>query len=237
VTFLSSPAAARLSAPRESRLPLRRAQLSDEVAGHLWAAIMSGALRPGTFIRLDETAAKLGVSVTPVREALLKLRGEGMVQLEPHRGHVVLPLTRQDIDDIFWLQATIAKELAAAAAQQITDADIDDLEHITDALAAAVAAADVEAIAATEFAFHRAFNHATGRIKLAWFLLHVARYMPLTVYAADPEWGAVAVNNHRELVAALRRRDTAAVVEHTNWQFTDGARRLTERLDHSGIWG
>ncbi len=39
---------------------------------------MSGALRPGAFIRLDETAAKLGVSVTPVREALLKLRGEGM---------------------------------------------------------------------------------------------------------------------------------------------------------------
>ena len=183
---------------------------------------MSGALRPGTFIRLDETAAKLGVSVTPVREALLKLRGEGMVQLEPHRGHVVLPLSRQDVEDIFWLQATIAKELAATAAQRITDAEIDDLDHITDA--------------ATEFAFHRAFNHATGRIKLAWFLLHVARYMPLTVYAADPEWGAVAVQNHRELIAALRRRDTAAVVEHTHWQFTDGARRLTERLDSSGIW-
>ena len=158
---------------------------------------MSGALRPGTFIRLDETAAKLGVSVTPVREALLKLRGEGMVQLEPHRGHVVLPLTRQDIDDIFWLQATIAKELAATASQNITDAEIDDLERITDALATAVAAADTEAIAATEFAFHRAFNHATGRIKLAWFLLHVARYMPLTVYAADPQWGAAAVENHR----------------------------------------
>jgi DNA-binding GntR family transcriptional regulator len=212
-------------------------QLSDEVAGHLRAAIMSGALRPGTFIRLDETAAKLGVSVTPVREALLKLRGEGMVQLEPHRGHVVLPLTRQDIDDIFWLQATIAKELAATAALQISNAEIDDLERITDALAVAVAASDVEAIAATEFAFHRAFNRATGRIKLAWFLLHVARYMPLTVYAADPGWGAVAVNNHRELVAALRRRDTAAVVEHTNWQFTDGKRRLTERLASSGIWG
>jgi DNA-binding GntR family transcriptional regulator len=58
----------------------------------------------------------------------------------------------------------------------------------------------------------------------------------LTVYAADPEWGAVAVQNHRELIAALRRRDTAAVVEHTHWQFTDGARRLTERLDSSGIW-
>jgi DNA-binding GntR family transcriptional regulator len=233
---LAAPVNAPMSMQPRSRRPLRRAQLSDEVAGHLRAAIMSGGLRPGTFIRLDETAAELGVSVTPVREALLKLRGEGMVQLEPHRGHVVLPLTRQDIDDIFWLQATIAKELAATAAQRISDAEIDELERITDALAAAVAAADTEAIAATEFAFHRAFNHATGRIKLAWFLLHVARYMPLTVYAADPQWGAVAVNNHRELVAALRRRDIAAVVEHTNWQFADGARRVTERLASSGIW-
>ncbi len=197
---------------------------------------MSGALRPGTYIRLDETAAKLGVSVTPVREALLKLRGEGMVQLEPHRGHVVLPLSRQDIDDIFWVQATIAKELAATAAQKISDGEIDELEHITDGMAAAVAAADTEAIAAGEFAFHRAFNHATGRIKLAWFLLHVARYMPLMVYAADPQWGETAVANHRELIAALRRRDTAAVVEHTNWQFSDGARRLIEKLSSSGIW-
>jgi len=237
MTSLREPAPARLSAQREARLPLRRAQLSDEVAGHLRAAIMSGSLRPGTFIRLDETAAKLGVSVTPVREALLKLRGEGMVQLEPHRGHVVLPLSRQDIDDIFWLQATIAKELAATATEHITDAEIDDLERAAEAMAAAVAAADADAIAATEFAFHRAFNQATGRIKLAWFLLHVARYMPLMMYAADPEWGAAAVDNHRSLIAALRRRDAAAVVELTNWQFTDGARRLTERLDSSGIWG
>jgi DNA-binding GntR family transcriptional regulator len=236
MTPLSAPASARLSAQREARLPLRRAQLSDEVAGHLRTAIMSGELRPGTFIRLDETAAKLGVSVTPVREALLKLRGEGMVQLEPHRGHVVLPLSRRDIEDIFWLQATIARELAATAAEQITDGEIDDLERIADTMAAAVSAADTEAIAATEFAFHRAFNHATGRIKLAWFLLHVARYMPLMVYAAEPEWGAAAVDNHRALIAALRRRDAAAVVELTNWQFTDGARRLTAKLAGSGIW-
>lgn len=133
--------------PRSRRRPLRRAQLSDEVAGHLRAAIMSGTLRPGTFIRLDETAAELGVSVTPVREALLKLRGEGMVQLEPHRGHVVLPLTRQDIEDIFWLQATIAKELAAAATDHITDTEIDELDRINDALAAAVGSGDAETIA------------------------------------------------------------------------------------------
>jgi len=210
--------------------------LSDEVAGHLRAAIMSGKLRPGTFIRLDETAAELGVSVTPVREALLKLRGEGMVQLEPHRGHVVLPLTRQDIQDIFWLQETIAKQLAAAATAHVTDAQIDELERTNDALSAAVGSADAETIADIEFAFHRIFNQAGGRIKLAWFLLNAARYMPVLVYAGDPEWGAAAVDNHRRLIAALRRRDAAAVTEHTVWQFTDAAQRLTEMLERAGIF-
>ncbi len=197
---------------------------------------MSGALGPGTFIRLDETAAQLGVSITPVREALLKLSGEGMVQLQPHRGHVVMPLSRQDIDDIFWLQAAIAKELAATAGANITDDEIDELEHLNEALAAAIELGDAEAIAASEFSFHRVFNQASGRIKLAWFLLQAARYMPVMVYAADPDWGAAAVKNHQQLIGALRRRDIAAVVEHTAWQFIDGARRLTEKLARSGVW-
>jgi DNA-binding GntR family transcriptional regulator len=196
---------------------------------------MSGLLRPGSFIRLDETAAELGVSITPVREALLKLRGEGMVQLEPHRGHVVLPMTRQDIDDIFWLQATIAREVAGAATDHITDVEIDELERINDSLAAAIGSSDAETVAGIEFAFHRVFNQASGRIKLAWFLQNAARYMPALVYAADPQWGAAAVENHRQLIAALRRRDAAAVTEHTAWQFTDAARRLTEMLGRTGI--
>ncbi len=197
---------------------------------------MSGTLRPGTFIRLDETAAELGVSITPVREALLKLRGEGMVQLEPHRGHVVLPLTRQDIDDVFWLQATIATELALAATNRITDGEIDELDRINNALAGAVGSADAETLAAIEFSFHRVFNHASRRIKLAWFLLNAARYMPTQMFAADPEWVAATLDNHRQLIAALRHRDAAAVVERTVWQFTDAARRLTQTLDRTGIF-
>ena len=231
---MNAPLSAR---PLRRRRPLRRAQLSDEVAGHLRAAIMSGSLRPGTFIRLDETAAELGVSVTPVREALLKLRGEGMVQLEPHRGHVVLPLTPQDIDDIFWLQATIARELAVAATDHITEAEIDELHRINESLAAAMNNGDPEAVAGIEFAFHRVFNQSSGRIKLAWFLLNAARYMPVLVYAADPQWGVAAVDNHRKLIAALRRRDTPDVIEQTAWQFTDAARRLIEMRNRAGSFG
>ena len=99
-----------------------------------------------------------------MREALLKLRGEGMVQLEPHRGHIVLPLTQQDIDDIFWLQATIAREVAAAATEHITDSEIDQLDRLNDALETAIGSGDAETIAGLEFAFHRVFNQASGRI-------------------------------------------------------------------------
>jgi DNA-binding GntR family transcriptional regulator len=221
---------------RQARRGSRREQLSEEVATHLRAAIMSGTLRPGTFIRLDDTAAQLGVSITPVREALLTLRGEGMVQLEPHRGHVVVPLSRQDIQDIFWLQATIAKELAAAAATHITDDQIDELELINDTLAESVAAGNTEKIMNAEFSFHRAFNRAAGRVKLSWFLLHAARYMPPLTYAADEEWGAGAIDHHRRLIAALRARDIGVVTEITEWQFIDGAKRLTQTLEKTGMW-
>jgi DNA-binding GntR family transcriptional regulator len=218
------------------RRAVRREQLSDEVAAHLRVRIMSGTLRPGTFIRLDETAAELGVSITPVREALRTLRGEGMVQLEPHRGHVVSPFTRGDIEDIFWLQAVIAGQLARSAAERITDDEIDELERLAEAVAGAIDGRVTAEVADAEFAFHRAFNRASGRIKLAWFLLHAARYLPPEIYANDPQWGRHTVANRRELIAALRRRDVDTVVRLTDVQFTDGARRLTARLDELGLW-
>lgn len=224
------------NAPAKLRATRRREQLSDEVAGHLRVAIMSGSLRPGTFVRLDETAAQLGVSITPVREALRTLRGEGLVQLEPNRGHVVSPFTRDDIADIFWLQGAIAAELASTAAQRAGDADIDELERLTDALDDAVRSGDVDSIARAEFNFHRTFNRTTNRMKLAWFLLNAARYLPPHIYASDPQWGVEAVANHRRLVAALRQRDVDEVVRLTRSQFDDGARRLTSLLDELGLW-
>ena len=230
-----------MNAPLKARaLPrreVRREQLSEQVAARLRTDIMTGILRPGTFIRLDETAAQLGVSITPVREALRTLRGEGMVQLEPHRGHVVVPLSRADVEDIFWLQATIARELAATAAERITPAEIDELEHLNEALAEAIDHHEPDAIASAEFAFHRAFNRSTGRIKLAWFLLHVARYLPGHIYAGSPQWGVSAIAGHREMIAALRKGDVDTVVRLTGGEFEDGAQRLIARLDETKLWG
>jgi len=231
-TTVNAPAKAR---PPRQRLG-RREQLSDEVAAYLRVGIMTGTFRPGTFIRLDETAAQLGVSITPVREALRTLRGEGMVHLEPHRGHVVAPFTRGDIEDLFWLQATIAAQLVRTATQRITDEELTELERLVDELADAVEAKDSARVIDSEFAYFRTLNRAAGRIKLAWFLLHAARYLPSLMYANDPDWGVAAVANHRELTAALRRRDVDVVVSLTSEQFSDAARRLTARLDELGLW-
>jgi len=223
--------------PARSSGRVRREQLSDEVAALLRVEIMTGALHPDAFVRLDETAARLGVSITPIREALRTLRGEGMVELEPHRGYRVVPLSRDDIEDIFWLQACIAAELAATTVRRITDEQIDELAALNAALARAVDRADPDEVVAAEFAFHRAFNRASGRIKLAWFLLHASRYLPPRLFAADRRWGVDAVAGHERMIAALRTRDAAAVVRLTTGQFDDGLARLLDHLDRVGRWG
>lgn len=214
----------------------RRPQLSDDVAVHVRNRIMSGGVRPGDYIRLDETAGELGVSVTPVREALLTLRGEGLVELVPHRGYVVAPLSRGDIDDLFWLQGQIAEELARRAAHTITANAVTELTELNEQLLAAVHAHDVGRIEELEFLFHRTLNRAADARKLSWFLLNATRYTPASFYSSDPDWGLATVRRHTHLIEALARGDSHAAGEVTRQHFTDGARRLVRHLDEVGVW-
>ncbi|WP_078326110.1 GntR family transcriptional regulator [Mycobacteroides salmoniphilum] len=222
-----------MNAPRAQIREIRRPQLSEEVAGRLRASIMTGELRPGEYIRMDETAAQLGVSVTPVREALLTLRGEGLVEAVPHRGYMAAPLSRADIEDIFAQQSHLAVELAKTAAKRISPEQVDTLADLNDTLRNAGSS---EAISMAEFEFHRFLNHVADRPKLAWFLLQATRYTPHLLFASDAEWTRHAVAAHDKLIAALRAGDNAEVVAQTEVQFIDGARRLIEYLDRAGMW-
>nr|WP_050947155.1 GntR family transcriptional regulator [Gordonia araii] len=197
---------------------------------------MTGDLRPGDFIRMDETAAELGVSVTPVREALLTLRGEGMVNLAPHKGYVVADLTKTDVEDIFWLQGQIAVKIALRVADVITAADLDALEACNTRLRQAVEAGDIDGVVGAEFDFHRTHNRITNSGKLAWFLLNATHYTPHRLYAADPDWGAVAVDSHAKLIEAYRTGDRGAITAQVQRQFDDCAQRLIARLSEAGIW-
>jgi len=210
-----------------------RPQLSDEVAAHLREAIMSGALLPGQFVRLDAIAAELGVSVTPVREALLALRGEDMVELEPRRGFVVSPLSRQDVEDMFRLQADLAAQLVGRATELIGDEQLRHVEQVAQELAVAQGHHELSAL---EYEFHRLVNRSAASRKLARFLDMASRYVPARVYTADPQWRIQVVSDHAELLDALRSRDpdaaSAAVLRHVR----DGERRLLRHLDAVGMW-
>lgn len=214
----------------------RRPQLSEEVASLLRHKIMTAELLPGAPIRMDETAVELGVSVTPVREALLMLRGEGMVDSAPHRGYVVAELSRTDVEDIFWLQGEAAGKIARRTAGMIGDEDLDVLVAANERLRAAVEAGDAAAVADAEFEFHRAHNRISASSKLAWFLRSATRYTPHQMYAADPDWGAATLDSHRRLIEAYRARDPQAAAAAIQMQFTDGAARLIAHLDATDIW-
>lgn len=218
-------------------LPLNsRPQLSEEVAVHIRDLIMEGKVRPGERLRLEELAAQLGVSITPVREALLTLRGEDMVELQPRRGYVVAPLSRQDIEDVFALQANLAGELAARAARRTSEDHLTELNGLQEALREAAAQAWLPELERLEFTFHRLINRVTESRKLARFLHAATRYTPHRFYASDPAWRANMVSDHRALLDALAARDAQAARAAMERHFTDGAQRLIKHLDDVGMW-
>ncbi|MBM7367008.1 GntR family transcriptional regulator [Gordonia hydrophobica] len=221
--------------PASSQLR-NRPQLSDEVASILRHRIMTAELLPRDRIRIDETAAALGISVTPVREALLTLRGEGMVLLAPHRGYEVARLTRTDVDDIFWLQGEIAARIARRTAAAITVAQIDELAWANAQFRSAARSGDRATLTRAEHEFHRAHNQFSDSSKLSWMLLHTTRYTPHEMYASDPEWSAVTADRHDELVAAYRAGDADAAADCIRREFTDGAERLIAHLSQTDIW-
>jgi len=213
-----------------------RPQLSDEVATALRERIMSGELRPGARIRLEEVAAQLGVSITPVREALLTLRGEDMVELQPRKGYVVAPLSKQDIADVFQLQGDIAGELAARVAERITDAQLAELTVANAALLRAARARKIDEIERLEYEFHRTINRLAEARKLSWFLHTATRYTPARFYAADQAWRAGMRQDHDLLLNAFEERNPAAARTIMTAHFTDGAALLIKHLDDLAIW-
>ncbi|TQS44726.1 GntR family transcriptional regulator [Cryptosporangium phraense] len=227
---MTTPAAG-TRARRPARLA--RPQLSEEVVVYLRDLIMSGELRPGEFIRLEEVAATLGVSITPVREALLTLRGEDMVELEHRRGYRVAPLSHQDVADIFDLQAHLAGRLAARAAAAISDPELADLRTQADGLRDATDPADIEQ---REYDFHRTLNRIADARKLSWFLHTATRYTPVRLYSSDPDWRASMLATHDALLEALAARDGARATEVMTRHFTDGAERLQAHLDSIAFW-
>lgn len=212
-----------------------RPQLSQDVARYVRRRIFDGAYSAGDYVRLEQLAAELGVSVTPVREALLELRAEGLLVQQPHRGFMVLPVTGRDIADVSSVQAHVGGELAARAAANITEEQLRQIKDIQSQLEGAYQQGDRERAVRLNHEFHRAINVAADSPKLAQLMGQITRYAPEAVFPTVEGWPHRSVKDHRRVIAALEKRDAerarTAMAEH----FVAGVAPLVDHLMEQGV--
>jgi DNA-binding GntR family transcriptional regulator len=214
----------------------RRTQLPDEVASYVRELILSGAVRPGDFLRMERISQAVGVSNTPVREGLLSLRSEGFVRLVPRRGFVVAPFTRQDVRDIYWAQAQLAGELAARAAKSMSAEQVRALAENLEDYERAVGAGDDERATALGHAFHREINKAAESPRLALLLGSVVSHVPNRFYTAIEGDAGSTRESHRLLVSALKRRQVRKARSLMEQHLLGGADRVIAILEGRGLW-
>jgi DNA-binding GntR family transcriptional regulator len=212
-----------------------RPQLSEDVARFVRKRIFDGTYAAGQYVRLDQLAAELGISVTPVREALFELRAEGLLAQQPRRGFVVLPVTGRDLTDVANVQAHVGGELAARAALNIDEDQLRELKAIQTLLEEAYAGGDDERAVRLNHEFHRAINVAADSPKLAQLMSQITRYAPESVFPTITGWPEQSVNDHRRVLAALEKRDAklarTAMAEH----LAAGAAPLIDHLTQRGV--
>lgn len=172
----------------------------------------SGDLEPGAWLREESLAASIGISRTPVREALRRLASEGLVRFEANRGAQVVEWNRDTISEIYGLRAAVEGYVAGVAAQKISDEALDRLEANLDAYVRAIADERPDArrhAAELNNEFHALVLASTANESLSSLLngvlgLPLVRRTFLRYSARDLERS---VEHHRQLIEALRRRD------------------------------
>lgn len=171
-------------------------------------AIVEGRVAPGERLKEEELARELGISRTPVREALLILQAEGLVDAAPNRGATVRAHTADDLEELYELRALLEGYAARRAARRIDDDQIRRLQESCERFATLQGAA-VEAIVAENATFHGLVLEAAGSTRLLGMVRSVVE-LPL-VYRSyvtySPEQTGISLHYHRQIAAALERRD------------------------------
>jgi len=176
---------------------------------HLRQQIYEGALAPGRRLDENKVAAALGVSRTPVREALRQLAAQGLVEIRSRRGCFVTELTLQDQKDIFPIMARLEGWVAHEVARHATKEDLDRLGEMHAALERQAAAANVDRYWAANHVFHTALQDLVGNRVLQNLLGELRRKIGLFRQRSLRLPGRVdrSLAEHRALMKALRARD------------------------------
>lgn len=185
---------------------------------HVKQAILDRAYPGGALLSEGEIAAAVGVSRTPVREALLRLETEGLVRLYPKRGALVLPVSSQEISDVF--EARELVETFAAGQTALGPDVIEELAGFLDAMRTHSACGDAREFAHADRCFHRTMVAAAGNeiITRLYDALRDRQLRMGRLTADDPDRTATAIHDHAEILEAVRTGDRerirAAVQRH-----------------------
>ena len=188
-------------------------QLSHKVASYVRESIMAGRFEAGQFLRTETIAEQMGVSHTPVREALMLLQSEGTLLWEPRRGFRVTAVTDQDVHDLFQVQAYIAGELAARAAQILDETAVRGLRQLQEQLGQAAESGDAAAVDAYNHEIHRRINKASPSNRLGILLNQTVQYVPLRFFGTIEGWSDASAHDHFAIFDAIEASEAGAARE------------------------
>ena len=185
-------------------LPLR-----DVVFYTLRRAILTGQLKPGERLMEVHLAEKLGVSRTPIREAIRKLELEGLVTIIPRRGAEVAEITEKSLNDVLEVRRALDALGAELACERITGEEIRELKKACEDFEKAADGNDTDAIAKADVAFHDIIIRAAGNQRLEQLVNNLAEqmYRYRFVYIKEEEQRGVLLAEHREICDSIAARD------------------------------
>ena len=198
--------------------------LHQEVASTLREEIFAGTLAPGSFIDEVGLCERLGISRTPLREALKVLTAEGLLRHEPRRGCFVSVVTEQDLDDIFPVIALLEGRCAYEAARNASDADLLELGALHDKLQGHAKAGRITDYYACNFAIHEAIILLANNRWLSQSIADLRKILKLSRLQSLGAPGRLkqSLSEHMTVFAALKSRDCegaqAAMLTHLTRQ-------------------
>lgn len=186
-----------------------RQGLHDAVAERLRQGIVEGLLEPG--VRLNERVLceLMGVSRTPMREAIKKLAGEGLIRLEPNKGAVVARLTRDEVAAAFEVIASLESLSGMLAAQRASDSEIKSVLSMQEKMEKAYRKKDLSAYYQMNAEIHSAINQAAGNPVLSEVFRSINQRLQSLRFRSnlDEKKWASAVREHAAIAKALAVRD------------------------------
>ena len=191
-------------------LPLR-----DVVFNTLREAILKGDLKPGERLMELQLASKLGVSRTPIREAIRMLEQEGLAVTTPRKGAEVAKMTLKDMEDVLEIRDALDELAVRIACQKITDEQLKQLEDVKELFEKNTQTNNVKNIAEADVSFHDVIYEATGNPKLVTLLNNLREqvYRYRVEYIKDSKNYPTLIAEHEAILDSLKNRDVENAVE------------------------